>query len=200
MRCPRLGRPSRCLRSRALSDIAVVSDSPIDGVVLTDLLTRGDDRGSFTELFRSSWFPTMPKTVQANLSVSKAGVLRGMHYHREQTDYWCPLAGKAFVVLFDLRAGSPTQRITASLSFNATDGLRGLLIPAGVAHGFCAISDMKLLYMVDAEYTGEDESGFAWNDPGLGIAWPAADPVVSERDRHGSSLESALADPPRYST
>jgi dTDP-4-dehydrorhamnose 3,5-epimerase len=175
-----------------------VSDSPIDGVVLTDLLTRGDDRGGFTELFRTSWFPSMPKTVQANLSLSKAGVLRGMHFHRQQTDYWCPLSGRVFVVLYDLRAGSPTQRISATLTFDPAQGLRGLLIPAGVAHGFCAITDMQLLYMVDAEYSGEDESGFAWDDPGLGVTWPTPSPTVSERDRSGDPLEAALADPPHY--
>ena len=175
-----------------------MSDSPIDGVVLTDLLTRGDDRGGFTELFRTSWFTSMPEPVQANLSASKAGVLRGMHYHRQQTDYWCPLSGKAFIALFDLRAGSPTQRVSATLTFDAAQGLRGLLIPAGVAHGFCAITDMQLLYMVDAEFTGEDESGFAWDDPDLGITWPTTDPVVSERDRAGDPLSGALADAPPY--
>jgi dTDP-4-dehydrorhamnose 3,5-epimerase len=175
-----------------------VSDSLIDGVVLTDLLTRGDDRGGFTELFRTGWFPSVPKAVQANLSASKAGVLRGMHYHRRQTDYWCPLLGKAFVALFDLRAASPTQRAHATFTFDASEGLHGLLIPAGVAHGFFAVTDMQLLYLVDAEYTGDDESGFAWDDPDLGISWPITTPVVSERDRAGRPLADALADPPSY--
>ena len=175
-----------------------MSDTPIDGVVLTDLLSRGDDRGAFTELFRTSWFPSIPKPVQANLSASRAGVLRGMHYHRRQTDYWCPLRGKAFVALFDLRAGSPTQRASATLIFDAAEGLRGLLITAGVAHGFFAITDMQLLYLVDAEFTGDDESGFAWDDPDLGIDWPTTTPLVSERDRAGHPLAVAMSDPPSY--
>jgi dTDP-4-dehydrorhamnose 3,5-epimerase len=134
--------------------------------------------------------------AQVNLSDSNEGVLRGMHFHKAQSDYWCPIQGRAFVALFDLRAGSPTQGIAQTIEFDASNGLRTLFIPPGVAHGFCAMTDMRLLYIVDREFEGDDEFGFLWNDPSAGIAWPVADPVVSDRDRDAPSLASVLDDPP----
>ena len=174
-----------------------MSTTPIHGVVVKDLATRVDDRGAFTELFRASWFPGAAPMVQSNLSVSRVGVLRGMHYHRRQADYWCVQDGVAFVCLYDLRAGSPTQRTGAAFTFDASRGLRGLYIPAGVAHGFSAVSEVRLLYLVDAEFTGDDELGFAWDDPDLGVAWPVERPTLSDRDRSNPTLASALVDPPR---
>ena len=175
-----------------------MSTSPIDGVVLTDLEERRDDRGSFVELFRQSWLADSHPMMQANLSLSRAGVLRGMHYHRRQADYWCVLEGVAAVGLYDLRAGSPTREAAASFTFDAGLGLRGLYIPAGVAHGFAAVSDVRLQYLVDAEFTGDDEHGFAWDDPDLGIVWPIERPLVSERDSVNPSLAEALADAPPF--
>ena len=172
-------------------------DISIPGVVLTDLVTLSDDRGGFTELFRRSFLPHVPSAAQVNLSISRAGVLRGMHYHRKQSDYWCVMSGKAFVGLYDLRQGilSPAAAAT-TISFDSTRGLNGLFIPAGVAHGFLALSDVSLLYMVDAEYTGKDEFGFAWDDPDLAIDWPASKPVISKRDASNPSLRDALAGNP----
>ena len=137
--------------------------------------------------------------VQANLSTSRARVLRGMHFHRRQADFWVVLDGMAFVGLYDLRAGSPTQRETTTLTLDARQGLTGLLIPPGVAHGFCAITEVGLLYLVTAEFTGEDEGGFSWNDPDLAISWPFEEPIVSERDRTSGTLASVLRDPPAFS-
>ncbi|MDH4113619.1 MAG: dTDP-4-dehydrorhamnose 3,5-epimerase family protein, partial [Actinomycetota bacterium] len=64
---------------------------------MVDLETRDDPRGAFTEVFRQEWFPDAPAMVQSNLSRSRAGVLRGLHFHRQQADYWCLLEGTAFV-------------------------------------------------------------------------------------------------------
>ena len=137
----------------------------LHGVHLVDLTTRGDERGSFTETFRQEWFPGAPPIVQSNLSISRAGVLRGLHVHRRQADYWCWLDGTAFVALYDLREGSPTHRQAWTRVFDANESLVGLYIPNGVAHGFTALTDARLQYMVDGYFTGEDEQGFAWNDP-----------------------------------
>ena len=71
----------------------------LHGVHLVDLTMRVDERGSFTETFRQEWFPGAPPIVQSNLSISRAGVLRGLHVHRRQADYWCWLDGSAFVEL-----------------------------------------------------------------------------------------------------
>ena len=171
-------------------------DISVPGVVLTDLVTHADDRGGFTELFRSSAQPHVPPSAQLNLSISRTGVLRGMHYHRTQSDYWCVMSGEAFVCLYDLRGGSLSSSAVAVISLDSSSGLTGLFIPPGVAHGFQAISDVSLLYMVDREYTGQDEFGFAWDDPDLGVGWPLADPLLSERDSHNPSLRQAIAGAP----
>jgi dTDP-4-dehydrorhamnose 3,5-epimerase len=137
--------------------------------------------------------------VQSNLSVSRAGVLRGMHFHRRQADYWCVIEGSAFVALYDLRDGSPTQGRAWSHMFNAGRGLRGLYVPPGVAHGFCAVTGIRMQYLVDRAFTGDDEFGFAWDDPDAGIPWPVADPIVSERDASNLSLAEVMDDPPVFS-
>lgn len=170
----------------------------IDGVRVIDLEAHADDRGSLTEVYRASWVPSMPPMVQANVSRSRAGVLRGMHFHRRQTDHWVIAAGRGSVGLYDLRAGSPTENAPQTIQVDAAAGLVGIVIPPGVAHGFCALTDLTLLYLVDAEFDGSDEFGFAWNDPALGIEWPVAVPVVSDRDAAAPPLAAVLADPPRF--
>jgi dTDP-4-dehydrorhamnose 3,5-epimerase len=118
-------------------------------------------------------------------------VLRGLHVHREQADYWVVVEGRAFVGLMDLRAGSPTDGATAGVRLDDAEPRGALYIPPGVAHGFYAETDVTLLYLVDAEFTGRDELGLAWDDPDVAIAWPARDPILSERDRSNPSLAEA---------
>jgi dTDP-4-dehydrorhamnose 3,5-epimerase len=169
----------------------------IDGVVVVDLEVHSDVRGSFVEFYRGSWLPTNRSALQGNVSRSVGGVLRAMHFHRRQWDYWFVVSGEAFVALVDLRAGSPTERATSTLRLTG-ETPRGLFIPPGVAHGFLAETDLVLEYLVDRYFDGTDEWEIAWNDPALGIDWPAADPIVSERDRSGPSLAEALRDPIPY--
>ena len=170
----------------------------LDGVLRVPLVPHVDDRGAMTELYRSEWFPGGPEMVQVNHSMSRAGVLRGMHFHRRQTDYWILLEGAAFVGLFDLRSGSPTRGTAIQLQLDAGGGLEGLLIPPGVAHGFYAGTAIRLEYLVDVAFDGSDEHGVVWNDPRLGILWPATDPALSERDRSNPALEEVFRDPPPY--
>ena len=108
------------------------------------------------------------------------------------------LGGTAFVALVDLRAGSPTEGATWWQTFDASGGLRGLYVPPGIAHGFYAVTDLTLQYLVDEAFSGDDEFGIAWNDPDLGIPWPSSEPVVSDRDASNPSLAYALRDPPAY--
>ena len=168
-----------------------MTDDGIDGVVLVPLEWNRDDRGAFAELFRQEWVPGAPPMVQANLSRSRAGVLRGMHFHKEQADFWILLEGRQFVALYDLRPSSPTSGQKLELSLDAQAELRGLYVPPGVAHGFYAVSDVEMLYLVDLAYTGDDEHGFIWNDPQAGISWPNDDPILSDRDRANPSLSDA---------
>lgn len=169
----------------------------IDGVKVVDLEIHADVRGSFVEYFRQSWLPTDNAALQGNVSRSTSGVLRGMHFHRRQWDYWFVVSGVAFVALADLRSGSPTERATMTMRL-AADEPRGLFIPSGVAHGFFAESEFVLEYLNDRYFDRSDEFGFAWNDPSLGIDWPTTDPILSDRDRANPSLAEALQVPVPY--
>jgi dTDP-4-dehydrorhamnose 3,5-epimerase len=165
-------------------------------VLLRPLQIHVDARGSFAETFRQEWLPPgAPGMLQANVSRSRAGVLRGPHFHRRQADYWVVIEGRAFVGLIDLRSGSPTQNERQQLTLDA-DEPAGLYIPPGVAHGFYAQTDLILQYLVDTYHDGSDEFGVAWDDPDLGIEWPTTQPLLSERDRANPSLVEVLRDPP----
>jgi len=176
------------------------------------VVRRADERGSFRELWREDTAAPLdpratggapgaqPRFVQANLSTSVAGVLRGLHVHRRQLDHWIVASGRAFVALVDLRdalagRGGETPAIeTRSVGPDTT-----VTIPAGVAHGFLAIEPLELVYLVTNLHDGSDELGFAWDDPAVGVPWPQAvgtpdgRPIVSNRDRVNPPLAELLA-------
>jgi dTDP-4-dehydrorhamnose 3,5-epimerase len=170
----------------------------IHGARLLPLTSHPDERGSFTEVYRRSWLPDGKEMVQGNLSFSRAGALRGLHFHRRQADYWCVVQGTALVGLYDLRRGSPTEGEKAEVGLSSQGPGQVLYIPPGVVHGFYAETDVLLYYLVDEYYTGDDEFGIAWDDPGVGIGWPRRDPILSERDRSNPSLAEVLPEAPRY--
>ena len=172
-------------------------DVGIDGAFLIQLKVHPDERGHMAEMFRRSWLPAGREMVQANLSLSQPNVLRGLHVHRKQADYWTVLSGSAFIALYDLRGGSPTEEKKAEIEV-AADERRCLFIPKGVAHGFYTAGGILLQYLVDEYYTGADEFGIAWDDPDVGIAWPATDPILSDRDRSNPSLAKVLPEAPPY--
>jgi dTDP-4-dehydrorhamnose 3,5-epimerase len=135
-----------------------------------------------------------PRFAQANVSTSAPGVLRGLHLHRRQLDYWVVADGRAWVALVDARPlldGSGDRPIveTRELAADAT-----VTIPAGVAHGFLALEQLSLVYLVTAEYDATDELGFAWDDPLAAIPWPDVPgqangrPILSGRDLANPSL------------
>jgi dTDP-4-dehydrorhamnose 3,5-epimerase len=184
--------------------------SGLAGVRYGAIVRHGDERGSFRELWRASDFPILtavetgaeegrePRFVQANLSTSAAGVLRGLHYHRRQLDLWIVASGQAFVALVDVRP----QRDGSGPALVETRELAAddwVVIPAGVAHGFLAIEPLELVYLVTNEFDGSDELGFAWDDPAVGVPWPAVAttpdrrPILSERDRSNPSLAELVA-------
>lgn len=190
--------------------------SAFPGVRYGDIQRFADSRGSFRELWRASRQPSLgqdvtglpdARFVQANLSTSAPGVLRGLHCHRHQLDYWVVASGRAFVALVDVRpvvAGrGPAVVETRELGADET-----VVIPVGVAHGFLALEPLQLLYLVTNEYDGADELGFAWDDPAVAVPWPQLEntlggrPMLSDRDRANpplSHLVSRLreADPAR---
>ncbi len=156
----------------------------IPGVLLVELRSFADERGRFMETFRKEWFPQRAwGSVQSNRSDSRAGVLRGLHYHFDQVDYWYVSAGHIRVGLADLRRSSPVFRCATTLELDAADDC-GLYIPNGVAHGFLALTDVTLFYTVDNYYDGgRDEFGLAWDDPDVAVPWqPPVPPVLSGRD------------------
>ena len=137
--------------------------------------------------------------VQGNISLSKATVLRGLHFHRAQADWWNFYTGAAVVGLYDLRAGSPTEGVGLAIPLDADRRPRTVCTSRRAWRtASTPRRDVMLHYMVDNYYTGADEFGIAWDDPGLGIDWSATDPILSERDRTNPSLEEVLRDPPPF--
>lgn len=159
------------------------SFAPIRGVMTLPLQSFGDKRGRFMETFRAQWFPGADwQRLQANRSDSLAGTLRGLHYHFRQVDYWYATRGRLRVGLVDLRRSSPTYLAAATIDIGDQNPL-GVFIPEGVAHGFAALTDCTLMYIVNNYYDGADEYGVAWNDPQIGIDWGIDAPRLSQRDR-----------------
>ncbi len=160
----------------------IAESDVIAGVYVVEPDAHGDARGRFVESYRRSWFPHGREMVQANRSDKQAGAVVGLHYHLHQADYWYAPRGRARVVLHDLRHGSPTDAATLALEIGDHQD-RGVFIPPGVAHGFAAITDLTLTYLVDAYYNPHDELGVAWDDPDIAADWGVAEPILSERDR-----------------
>lgn len=175
-----------------------VVKTEIDGVLKVELDSHGDDRGIFVETFRRSWFPGQREMIQSNRADRKAGSIVGLHYHLHQADYWYVPFGKARAVMHDLRDNSPTQGKTIFIDMGQESGPEakhiGVYIPPGVAHGFAAITDMTITYLVDGYYNPADELGVLWNDPEIKADWGIVKPVVSERDQKNP----AIKDIPRY--
>src|SRR5438067_1458627 len=158
------------------------SSEIITGVVVVNPDVHGDLRGRFVETYRRSWFPEGREMIQGNRSDKQAGALVGLHFHLHQADYWYVPRGRALVVLHDLRQGSPTDCKTHTLEIGEHDH-RGVFIPPGVAHGFSALTDLTITYLVDQYYNPDDELGVAWDDPDIAADWQLNDPVVSKRDQ-----------------
>lgn len=145
-----------------------------------------DARGSFVKVFHRDLFRAHgleTDFAEEYYSQSRRGVVRGMHFQVPPADHvkvvYC-VHGEVFDVLLDLRVGSPSYGKVASFRLSAEQG-NYLYIPKGVAHGFCAISETAIMvYKVGTVHDPEHEAGVRWDS--IGIEWPVADPIVSERD------------------
>ncbi len=171
----------------------------IPGVVLFTPTVFGDDRGLFMESYNARDFTDAtgwePNFVQDNHSKSQRGVLRGLHYQlppHAQGKLVRVVTGAVFDVAVDLRRYSPTfgQWVGQVLS---ADNRQQLWIPPGFAHGFLALTDtVDFLYKATAYYAPASERAIAWDDPVIGIEWPATvELLVSEKDRKGLALGEA---------
>jgi dTDP-4-dehydrorhamnose 3,5-epimerase len=161
----------------------------VAGVKVVTLKVFCDQRGHFLETFRKEWFPERDwNLVQTNCSFSRAGVLRGLHFHHRQVDYWYVPNGQIRVGLADLRPQSPTYRKSQTIEIGQ-DNPVGIFIPVGIAHGFLSLTDTFLTYLVDNYYDGNDEYGVRWDDPALGLKWGTEAPILSARDRDNPLLQ-----------
>lgn len=156
-----------------------------------------DGRGTFMEVYKRSEFAAAgirETFVQENHSISAQRVLRGLHYQRApyaQSKLIRVVSGTIFDVAVDLRPDSSSagRWVAAELSAEAHTMI---YIPDWCAHGFCVLSERaEIIYHTSAEYSPEHEAGIMWNDPALGIEWPLADPIVSDRDTRWPPLTGA---------
>jgi dTDP-4-dehydrorhamnose 3,5-epimerase len=158
-------------------------------VLVVEPDTYQDDRGFFRETFKASAFRSGgvgDAFVQANVSRSSAGVLRGLHFQRPPAGVAKLVSvaqGRIFDVAADVREDSPTLGRWVGAELSAADG-RSLFVPEGFAHGFLALEDDTVVtYLMTGEFSPEHDTGVRWDDPDLGIDWPLAAPILSEKDR-----------------
>jgi len=159
----------------------------IPDVILVEPRAFEDERGLFMETYKLSEFRAggiRELFIQDNHSVSKEGVLRGLHYQlnpRAQGKLVRAARGRVWDVAVDMRKGSPYygKWTAAELS---EDNKVMLWIPAGFAHGFLALADAHLIYKTTEEYSPELDRGIKWDDPEIGIDWPIKDPNLSKKD------------------
>ena len=162
----------------------------IEGMRLRPLAMHPDRRGMLAELFREEWQTEM-KPRQWNAVRSEANVLRGVHVHVKHTDYLTLLQGRASIGLRDLRKRSATSGMAMLLEMSG-DALSAITIPPGVAHGFYFHEPSLHIYAVSHYWDLADELGCRWDDPHLGIPWPAGPVTLSDRDAALPSLKALL--------
>lgn len=173
-----------------------VTPSELPEVLRIELDEYRDDRGSFVETFNESRFEAagIPgRFRQHNLSRSRKNALRGLHYqlHRPQGKLIQCIHGQVLDVAVDVRVGSPTFGRWVGVELSEAPATL-LWIPPGFAHGFCAVSESAALHYLCTElYDPADDRGILWSDPDLGITWPLANPLLSERDRKLPTLAAA---------
>lgn len=173
-----------------------VETTSLEGVLLVKPSIYNDNRGFFYEGYQAKKYfangITVP-FVQDNVSRSKQGVLRGLHYQlqKPQDKLVSVIRGQVFDVVVDVRRGSPTfgQWYSQILS---DENAYQLFIPKGFAHGFCVLSDYAdFMYKVSEYYYPQGEKGILWNDPTLRINWPVDNPIISDKDQANSWFKSA---------
>lgn len=175
--------------------------TPVEGLVIVEIDYFQDERGFFIEPWNKRDFNDAGLPVdfiQEGHSRSKSGVLRGLHYQNQTAPMGklvrCIL-GKIFDVAVDIR---PTSR-----SFGKWFGVnldsenkKQLYVPPGFAHGFVALSEFaEVQYKQTEYYTPSSEGTIVWNDTDIGIEWPVVDPILSERDKNGTSFKDYLKHP-----
>lgn len=181
-----------------------VIETSIPGVLIIEPKVFGDSRGYFMETYNLDRYRELgiqEEFVQDNLSYSRKGILRGLHYQRpmEQGKLVQVLEGVVYDVAVDVRRASPTFGKWTSVELSS-ENKKQFYVPRGFAHGFVVLSDIALFsYKCTDFYNPQGEQSIAWNDPDLGIPWPCNEPLLSDKDRRGKRLcEIADQDLPDY--
>lgn len=176
-----------------------VIETQLPGVVVVEPAVYRDDRGYLTEVWNQARYDAtgLPvRFVQDNLSMSRRGVLRGLHYQwpAAQGKLVTALQGEIYDVAVDIRPDSPEYGRWVGVTLSAESG-RQMYIPAGFAHGFAVLSEQALvLYKCTAPYTPSDEGSVRWDDPAIGISWPVAVPILAAKDAAAPRLAEIPAD------
>jgi dTDP-4-dehydrorhamnose 3,5-epimerase len=164
------------------------SDPKIPEILIIEPDVFRDDRGYFLESYHRQRYQGhgIPgRFAQDNISFSKQGVLRGLHYQLgvPQGKLVSVFQGEVFDVAVDIRRGSPTFGQWVSLTLSS-ESCRQVYIPEGFAHGFCVLSETALFaYKCTDYYAPREERGIRWDDAFLGIRWPIPNPILSDKDK-----------------
>ena len=173
----------------------------LDGPILLEPTVHGDERGFFQETFRASTWAQLgiaEQFVQDNHSRSRRGALRGMHFQvgEGQAKLVRCARGAIHDVLVDLRRGSPTFGGWEAFRLD-DEALHQLYVPVGFAHGFCVVSEIAdVVYKCSSYYDPAMERGIAYDDPDVGIEWPALELTVSDRDAAAPRLREIAEELP----
>jgi dTDP-4-dehydrorhamnose 3,5-epimerase len=170
---------------------------PIAGCYEISSQRISDERGWFLKLFREDIFRRCGLECEFReqyISSSQRNVIRGMHFQLPPADHaklvFCA-HGEVFDVFLDIRRGSPTFGIHGALTLSA-EAANAIYLPRGIAHGFCAVSDLALVtYSVTTVYSPEKDCGVRWDS--FGSKWPTSSPVLSKRDLGFPSLEEFVS-------
>lgn len=174
-----------------------IIDLPLTGLKLIRPRLFPDQRGYFLETWQKTKLANLgfsERFVQDNLSFSRRGVLRGLHYQYPTWQGKLVLAveGEIFDVVVDIRSDSPTFGKWYGITLNAQTHEQ-LYVPPGFAHGFCVLSETaRVLYRCTQFYAPSEEYTLLWNDPDIGIEWPIKQPLLAEKDAQGKRLKDAL--------
>ncbi len=164
-----------------------IKRTELPGVIVIEPDSFEDPRGYFMETYQDTRYYDLGikvRFVQDNISFSKKGVLRGLHYQYPHAQHKLvqAISGKIFDVAVDIRSGSPTYGRWTSAILSDRNRLQ-FFVPAGFAHGFCVLSETAhVLYKCSDYYSPHTEGGILWSDPDLKIQWPESEPLISSKD------------------
>lgn len=169
-----------------------VIETPLPGVLVLEPRVFRDDRGYFLETYSRRRYAELglPEFVQDNLSFSRQGVLRGLHYQHPagQGKLVSVAQGEVLDIAVDIRLGSPTFGKWHGVLLSA-ENQRQYWVPVGYAHGFVVLSETAVFsYKCTDYYTPSDEGSVLWSDPDLGIDWKVNHPILAPKDASAPRL------------